>query len=72
MNCKLFKVPYHFTDKNGIERTRYNLFLVFENGTIQTIVSNEYKSKSGNVYNNYDVLCALAQLVDSKDLLKYE
>lgn len=72
MKCNLCKVPYTFKDKKGVERTRYNLVLVFDNGTFQYIQSNQYTTTSKdkmvtNEYNNYDVLVALADLVNSKD-----
>lgn len=70
--CKIFKVPYTFTDKKGIERTLYTLYLVFENGTIEVVNANEYTSKKGNRVSNYNVLCALATLVADKNDIKYE
>lgn len=70
--CKIFKVPHTFTDKKGVERTLYTLYLVFENGNVEVIKPNEYTNKKGNRVSNYDVLSALATLVADKNDIKYE
>ena len=64
MLVKLFKVPFYYKDKKGVERKGYNLYVVNESGNAERIRHNSYTGANGNHYDNESLLLSWAIEID--------
>lgn len=64
MLVKLFKVPFNYKDKAGVDRVGYNLYVVNESGNAQRINPNSFKATNGKFYSSESVLLSWAIEID--------